>query len=309
MISMQSTAGVIAEAPRFQHYAMACDWQVLMRGAPPDYAASAAQAAFDEVQRLEQEFSRFIPSSEISQLNAARAGEWVALSPDAFDCLSLAQRLWRSTHAAFDVTVGAWLERRARQSAVASTPTEVAPLPLGMQFLEICPQSRKIGKRVEGLRIDLGAVGKGFAVDRVAAVLREWRIPAALISAGQSSVYGYDLAGAGWVVGLRDPLEPQRTLGFICLNATSLSGSGRARLGDHILDPRVARPATSRVAAWAHGASAAVTDAASTGCMAMTMEEISELCAVESLGALLIGSPGEKFVAVGVLPASLEQRS
>lgn len=287
---------------RHEHFAMACDWRILIRDASANYAAQAAQAAFDEVDRLEQELSRFVPTSDVSQVNAAPAGQWVAVGADTHECLLIARRMWEATGGAFDATVGAWLERRLGRERAAAEDTE--PLPVGMQYLEINPTSRHVGKRVSELKIDLGAIGKGYAVDRAAAVLREWRIPAALISSGQSTAFGYETNGAGWKIGVRDSLKHDLVIQEIVLNNVALSGSGRVIHGDHIFDTRSRCAATVRDGAWVYARSAAISDAASTALMAMTLDEIGHLCAQEQIGALLQEKAGEALQMIGAWPTA-----
>jgi len=125
------------------------------------------------------------------------------------------------------------------------------------------------------LEFDLGAIGKGFALDRLAEVLREWICPAFLLIAGGSSILAGDAppGSAGWSCGLGDDHSPQRYL----LQQGSLSGSGLAVKGPHILDPRTGLPGTLRHRAWALANTAAESDALSTACMILTEPEIAEI--------------------------------
>jgi thiamine biosynthesis lipoprotein len=136
--------------------------------------------------------------------------------------------------------------------------------------------------------VDFGAIGKGYALDRMAAVLAEWDLPAALLSGGESTVLALDPPpGAdGWTVGIRDPWRqsrgrlwrPDETLGSVVLRRCAFSGSGTAENGPHILDPATGRPVTGRPAAWAAAPGAAEADALSTAFMVMRLTDVVKLC-------------------------------
>src|SRR5438067_2315962 len=91
---------------RFSHHAMACDFEVILNRDDPVYARRAAYAAFGEIDRLEQELSRFIPTSDISRINAAPLHRATMVGPAAMECLHLARKFCDQTHGAFDVTIG-----------------------------------------------------------------------------------------------------------------------------------------------------------------------------------------------------------
>ena len=123
--------------------------------------------------------------------------------------------------------------------------------------------------------MDLGAIGKGFALDRMAEELLEWGCGCFLLNAGGSSILaGEAPPGApGWDCGLADDTDSQR----YWLAHGSLSGSGLAVKGPHIIDPRTGQSARERPRAWFFASTAAVSDALSTACMVLTEAEIAEI--------------------------------
>lgn len=239
----------------FNHNAMATQFQVRIADQEKTYAAQAAQAAFALTDEMESKLSRFRANSEISLIAQLAVGETLRLTEPVFACLEIAKRMESATRGAFSPTA------TARQSQPA--------LPQWTLLREIFSIRCDAGK----LEFDLGAIGKGFALDRMAEVLREWSCPAYLLVAGGSSI----LAGAapastaGWSCGLDDDNAPRR----YWLNHCSLSGSGLAVKGKHIFDPRTGQPAQRQNRAWALCDTAAESDALSTACMVWDEVEMS----------------------------------
>ncbi len=100
---IQTDASSAAPLVRLSHEAMACTFEVWIQGQD----RHAAEAAFDEADRIEQELSRFVEQSDVSMLNRCRSGETIRVGIEAFDCLKLALRVQHETHGAFDVTSSA----------------------------------------------------------------------------------------------------------------------------------------------------------------------------------------------------------
>ncbi|HEX4349592.1 MAG TPA: FAD:protein FMN transferase, partial [Verrucomicrobiae bacterium] len=243
----------------FNHHAMATHFQVRIAGEEKTYAAQTAQAVFALVDKLEAHLSRFRVSSDISQIAQLAPGESLRVSEPVFACLEIAKKMELATRGAFSV-------------AAAALQSQPAPPHWTLRDFSVRCDSGK-------LEFDLGAIGKGFALDRVADVLREWSCPVFLLVAGGSSILAGDApAGmAGWSCGLGDDNSPRR----YWLKNESLSGSGLAVKGKHILDPRTGQPAQRQNRAWALCDTAAESDALSTACMVLGEAEIAEILAVE----------------------------
>jgi thiamine biosynthesis lipoprotein len=238
----------------FNHNAMATQFQVRLAGQEKTYAAQATQAAFALTDELESRLSRFRANSEISQIAHLAVGEKLRLSEPVYACLELARKMEFATRGAFSVTA----------AALKTQPTKPLWALIEKEFSIRCDSGR--------LEFDLGAIGKGFALDRMAEVLREWDCPAFLLVAGGSSILAGDAPPetAGWSCGLGDDHSPQR----YWLKNISLSGSGLAVKGKHILDPHTGLPSSRRNRAWALAAAAAESDALSTACMVLDEPDI-----------------------------------
>jgi thiamine biosynthesis lipoprotein len=246
---------IMSDIHIFHHTAMATQFQVRLAGEEKTYAAQAAQAVFALTDELESKLSRFRANSEITAIAQLGVGETLRLTEPVFACLTLAKKMERATLGAFAIAAAA-LKTQATQ------PTWTLE-----NFSIRCDHGK--------LEFDLGAIGKGFALDRMAEVLREWSCPAFLLVAGGSSILaGEAPAGtAGWSCGLGDDNSPQR----IFLKDGSLSGSGLAVQGKHILDPRTGNPAQRQQRAWGLCATAAESDALSTAGMVLTEAEIADV--------------------------------
>jgi thiamine biosynthesis lipoprotein len=193
------------------------------------------------------------------------------------ECLEIALHLYRLTGGAFDVSIGSGLER-----------------------LSLEPEEFTVHALEGGASLDLGGVGKGYAVDRVGELLEEWDLPRALVHGGFSSVLALDPPPGrdGWPLTLSAPGQG-RVLDRVEARRKAFSASG-VQKGEHIRDPRTGRSSRDRAAAWVavpwrDGArAAAVADALSTAFMLQTAEEIAHLCAGHpGLEAWLVPESGE----------------
>lgn len=272
---------------------MGTTFEIVVHGEEQTYARQAARAAFRELRGLEEELSRFIPCSDVAQINRLRAGEVVRVGPATLECLELARRVHSETNGAFDVTIGPLLACWLAEDGTARTPTDddlaEARARTGMSLLSIQPGEHMVGLERDGVVVDLGGIGKGYAVDRLAEFLRDWEIGDALIHSGESTA----LAMGSWSVAIRDPGAQAEGLERFSLRDRALSGSGIALHGAHILDPRTGRPAGGKLATWAAAPNAALSDALSTAFMVMSPDEVGAYCAVHpEVSAILLSESG-----------------
>jgi thiamine biosynthesis lipoprotein len=265
----------------FNHHAMATQFQVRIADEDKTYAAQTAQAAFALADELESHLSRFRANSDISQIAQLAPGEKLRLSEPVFACLEIAKQMELATHGAFSVCA----------AALQSQPIQPQWTLLKEQFSIRCDSGK--------LDFDLGAIGKGFALDRMAELLREWDCHAFLLVAGGSSILAGDApAGtAGWSCGLGDNHSPQR----YWLKNGSLSGSGVAVQGQHIFDPRTGRPGSRHNRAWAWSPNAAGSDALSTACMILDETEIAEVTGKNPDWLVFLGE-GKNWRHLGTRP-------
>jgi len=237
-------------ALRFAHQAMATEFEIFCVHANRDYAQQAAWAAFDLLDRLERELSRFIENSDISRINALALGESTRVSRWTMECLEIARQAYSETGGAFDISLGSGLDR-----------------------LQLVPRVQMVRATAIGVRLDLGGIGKGYAVDRMAEVLGEWDIHRALIHGGGSSVLALEAppGRAGWPL----TLGP---CGAVEAHRRVFSASG-IRKGGHIVNPRTGQPIRDREAVWVSaGQNGAMAEAYSTAFMILPVEKIEAIC-------------------------------
>ncbi len=299
---VQSNCQTIRGMKRFSHEAMATTFEILVVHEDERYVRQAAAAAFNEVDRLEGELSRFRENSDITRINNLPAHQPLQVGLDAFECLRLSVRMYAETHGAFDVTVGSLVKCWRNEDGTPRSPSpeelNLARLRTGANLLHLDEQEHTVRLSAGGVHVDLGGIGKGCAVDRVAELLREWGIDTALVSGGYSSVLALDapIGTNGWPLTLSDPADLKRILARPHLRARSLSGSG-VQKGGHIISPRTGRPIEGRRAAWSSAPDAGTADALSTAFMIMSPDEIERYCSLHPEAmAVVILQEGDKEI-------------
>jgi len=257
-------------AHRFAHQAMATEFEIFCAHPDPSYAQQACWQAFDLLDRMEAELSRFLENSDISRINGLKAGETARINRWTMECLQISRETRRETAGAFDISLGT-----------------------GMDNIRLTPADFTVQAMADGVRLDLGGIGKGYAVDRMAEVLLEWDLTRALLHGGHSSVLALDapVGVEGWPVNLGDRV--------VHVSQRAISASG-TRKGDHIVDPRTGEAVKDRRAAWVvkryEGASpSAVVEAYSTAFMILPVEEIEAICARQGLDAWLEEGPSNEL--------------
>ncbi|MHC4753038.1 MAG: FAD:protein FMN transferase [Planctomycetota bacterium] len=280
---VQSNCSLIPGMKRFSHEAMATTFELIVVHEDDRYARQAAAAAFDEVDRLEGELSRFIENSDVARINSLPANQSLQLGLDTFECLKIATRIYAETDGAFDITIGSLLSCWRNEDGTPCTPSveqlNLARQRTGTDLLQLDEADHTVQLLADSVQIDLGGVGKGYAVDRIAELLRDWSIDTALISGGYSSVLALDAPPGtkGWPLTLSNPVDRKHILARPYLQGRAISGSGLQK-GQHIIDPRTSQPIQGKLAAWSSVPDAATADALSTAFIIMSPGQIKKYC-------------------------------
>ena len=221
------------------------------------YADAASSAAFDELRRLDRMLSNYRPDSEWSEVNRYAATRGVRVSQELFALLSACLEYSRLSEGAFDITVGplmkAWGFYDGSEKAVDDAALQEARASVGYTHVSLDPGECIVRFNRAGVELDPGGIGKGYAVDRMVAVLKRSGIQGALVSAAGSSLFalGAPPDQEGWQVNIHDQNLPERTSIQLVLKDESLTTSGVSlkfvrvdgKAYGHIMDPRTGLPA------------------------------------------------------------------
>lgn len=253
-------------------------FEVAVWGRDTAYLTSACEEAQREIEALDRQLSFYRDDSDIRELNVYASRSPVAVEPGLFSLLWRARKLSEATSGAFDITVAPFLGLWGMTGAGGQIPTdeelEAVRSITGWQLVELDPESRTVHFSREGVQIELGAIGKGYAIDRAVELLRDSEIPGGLIHGGTSTVaaIGPQPDGSPWQIAIRDPADADASLGTAELTDQALSVSavhgkfftkGEERYG-HVLDPRSGRPVRASLLAAVVCPSATDSDALST---------------------------------------------
>jgi len=289
---------------RFARKAMATTFEVVFPFSTPGACASA-EAALDEIDRLESQLTVYRDTSEVSKLNARAFHHPVHVDANLFELLSLAQTIHGDSAGAFDISVGALIKAWGffRRAGRVPLPEERAAVRerVGMQHVVLDSQRQTVSYQRQGLEINLGSIGKGYALDRAASLVsRDGTAQDFLKHGGHSSVLarGNEAPGkTGWTVGLVDPDQPQCRRGLLCLRNRALATSAityqhivhEGRKLGHLLDPRTAWPAEAMLSATVTAPTAAEADALATAFFILGVEPARAYCDQHpKIGAALI---------------------
>jgi thiamine biosynthesis lipoprotein len=307
---------------RFARKAMATTFEVLLPFGTPS-AVEAADDALDLVDQLEAQLTVYREESEVSRLNRLAAAQPVPVEERLFRLLALAARLASETEGAFDVSVGAlikaWGFYRRDGRVPSGEERQSVQTRVGMRHVLLDEQQRTVRYLRPGLEINLGSIGKGYALDRVAERLRDdWGLGHALLHGGRSSVLAMGSEPGtthGWPVAIRHPWDAQRQLAVVRLRDRALGTSAATfqhleyngrKLG-HILDPRTGWPAETLASASVAAATGAEADALATAFFILGVDKARDYCVAHPSVAAVLLPQGEQAVpaAVGFAPGEV----
>jgi len=234
-------------------------------GDDAEWAAEALESALDEVERLEGELSNWRSGSELSRLNREAARRPVRAPPDLYRAVEAAFKWAAETGGAFDPTVEPLTRSLRSPSGTGPVLSPVTPDGRGWRGVQLDPKVRSVHftAGVEGL--DLGGIGKGYALDRAAALLERRGISTALLDAGgQVLAMGSPPGQRGWKVGVANPGDREDPVLALLLRDVSAATSGNSERPGEIFDPVSGTPVLWSGSATAITADATSADALST---------------------------------------------
>jgi thiamine biosynthesis lipoprotein len=252
----------VPAAHLFSHEAM--NTTFFFRICEPDAmtANGMARECCEQIDLLESRLSRFFDGSDVSRINRMRAGETLYLSESCHQCLLLALQGHSLTGGLFDITLG-------RPIAHLKSGQDGAEPDIVGQLI-IHPDTPAITCESPGREIDLGGIGKGFALDYLRQLLVDWGAEGGLLAAGASSLIAF--GSAAWPIDLTGDRATQR----ITLMNTALSASGSGIQGSHIVHPggEHAMPANPSRRVWVRAPTAATAEIWSTALMLLDTKDV-----------------------------------
>jgi FAD:protein FMN transferase len=238
---------------------MGTTWSVVLYGDHRDRMEEAATTAFDEVHRLNNLLSAYRPASEWSEINRLAGQRPVAVSPEVFELIARCLHYSRRSQGTFDITVGPLIKTWGFFKGAGRLPgpdgIAAALAKTGYRHLHLDQADHTVRFDIEGMEINPGGIGKGYAVDRMVRILRQKGLDTALVMVSSSSIYGMGAPPdepRGWRIDVRNPTRPRRhSATEVFLKDMSLSTSGgyaqifraEGRTFSHIMDPRTGYPA------------------------------------------------------------------
>lgn len=288
--------------------AMACRFEVT---APrrETAAVSVANTALETADRIEQQLSVFKENSEVSYINRTAASNAIRVEPSLWELLILCQQLHRETGGAFDITSSplsrCWGFLRRQGRVPESTEIQDTLAMVGSDKLRFDHEARTIRFQRPGVELNFGSIGKGYALDRMAAAMRG-SMNSALLSAGSSSLLAIragDRRQGGWKVGIRHPARRDKRIAILRLRDCAMSTSGgeeqffehEGKRYGHIIDPRSGQPAEGVASATVIAQSAALTDALATAFYVGGVDLARRYCASNAGVMAIILESGAKM--------------
>jgi FAD:protein FMN transferase len=285
-------------------YAMGTVYEIAAYDESPERASQAIDKAFAEIVRLDEVLSNYKPESDLSRLNRNGHFHTEKVPPDLYRVIEESVKYSRVSGGKFDITVAPLVDLWKAALRGDRVPTEAEQQKLracvGYEKIELFPPDM-VEFHSPCMRIDVGSIGKGYAVDRAVEILRANGIKSALVDAGQSSIYamGAPPGKSAWEVHLRDPSN--RVDPTVMLSENSVSTSEQtppSLLGNetagHIIDPANGKPLETKYALSVVAKTGTATDALSTTLLLVGPEEGKPIVkGVADAAAIWISADGE----------------
>ncbi len=291
-----------------KRYVMGTVFEVVVYGLPTDHASAAIDKALDEAVRLDHVMSNYKEDSDLSRMNRTAHSQTTEIPPDLYRVIEESLPYSRLSNGRFDISVGPLVDlwKAAMQGRPMPTVEEEARARdcVGYQKIELIPLNR-IEFHSNCMRLDLGSIGKGYAVDRMAEILRAQGVRSAYINAGGSTMYGIGTPPGkkGWAVHLRDPSSSLNPEVMLMDNSVSTSEqTADSMLGGespgHIVLPTSGKPLKTKYAVNVVARSATESDALSTTLLLVGPENGAVMIkGRKDLAAMWISKDGERIFA------------
>jgi thiamine biosynthesis lipoprotein len=253
----------------------------------PVKGEAAIDAVMDEMRRIDTLMSHYKPESELSQINARGATQAVVVDKELFDLIKLSLHFSQITDGAFDITYASvgYLYDYRKHIKPSEDQIEKALPGVNYRHLILDEKAHSVKFAQPGMRIDLGGIAKGYAVDRSIGILQARGVQHAVVTAGGDTRIIGDHMGRPWIVGIRHPDDKSKTVLRLPLVDTAMSTSGdyeryfdeNGRRYHHIIDPHTGHSASKVRSATILGPTAVQTDGLSKTAFVLGAERAVEI--------------------------------
>jgi FAD:protein FMN transferase len=282
----------------------------------PAQGNAAIEAVMAEMRRIDELMSHYKPESQLSQINARAATEPVQVDPELFDLIKLSTHFSEITEGAFDITYASvgYLYNYPLHEHPTEEQIKAALPAVNWRYLVLDAEHHTVRFAHAGMRIDLGGIGKGYAVDRGIALLKARGITNAIVTAGGDSRLLGDHRGRPWLVSIAhpdDPHNPDKVVTRIPLSDAAISTSGDyERYFDedgvryhHIIDPHTGHSASKVRSATIIGPTATQTDGLSKTAFVLGAEKALEIInRMPDFDAVFVTPDGRLLYSKGLRP-------
>jgi thiamine biosynthesis lipoprotein len=272
------------------------------------------EAVLEEYRRIDDRMSTYKPDSEISMINRLAVSQAVPVGPELFGLINRALMLSRDSNGAFDITyesVGYLYDFRARRRPSAADLADRLDA-IDYRNVLLDQTANTIAFALPAVRINLGGIAKGYAVEAAAEIVRRAGVGHAILNAGGDSRVLGDRRGRPWIVGIRHPRLPGQVVTRVPLEGEAISTSGDyerffeddGRRYHHIINPMTGEPTQELMSVTVVGPDATSTDGLSTAVFVMGAER--GLALIETLPeyeAIIVDADGGLIYSSGFTPS------
>jgi len=286
--------------------------EIAIKQSDAQKSKQAIDLAFDEIKRIEGLLSSHLPDSEISRLNKSAGEAWQELSPETIEILKRALHWSDWSQGSFDITVGPVVDLWKFDTPKANIPSteqiDDALKLINYKDLQIKGNKAKLNRK--GMAVELGAIAKGYAVDRAIQILKEAGISDAFINAGGDlKSIGMRSPEVPWKIGLQHPRYPEKMIGAFSLTNGAIATSGdyqkyfirEGKRYHHILNPKTGHPAKENdiVSTTVMADSVMDADALATALFVLGPKAFENIKSLENTEAMVILKTGKTFFTPG----------
>lgn len=275
-------------------------------------AETISKKVFNEFDRIEQQMSRYIESSELSRINRLAFSEAVVVSPSLFSVLNSAMNISRLSQGAFDITFGSVGFFYDFRKKLKPSDDEIQEILEYSHYQNVVLDSDKqtIRFNKKGVLLDLGGIAKGYAVDQGVLILQKHGVTFAHLSAGGDMRLLGDKRGTPWIIGVKNPRDESKQSIVLPLNDTAVSTSGdyerffmdeKGERVHHILSPKTGKPVKGVMSVTILANDAITSDGLSTAVFVLGAKEgLALINKLEGIDAILIDEFGKVHYSEGL---------